>query len=752
MPGQLFRNTEDTPIEVVYKFPLPEGSAICGFKAIVEDRVIEGEIEEREKAFELYDKALSEGHGAQLLDEERPNIFTLSVGNIKPKSVVTIEISYVILLDTHGSEIRFYLPTTISPRFTPENQPDQNGIPVTDIVNPPFALVVPYGLNINVDVHDIKGILSIGSASHSINTEFTGNKAAVSFTSETAAMDRDFVLTIVYKNEFVNRGFIFNDHNESFIQIDLMPDEDSATGNIDDLIKEREIVFVLDCSGSMKGESIDEAKKALEIMVKALNPGTLFNIYRFGSSFEHLYKRSKAYNEKEMKATLTYISKTDASLGNTEVLAPLKDIYKIKLEASHHRDIILITDGEISNEAEVLDLAKTHADNTSLHTVGIGNGPNEFLIKGLARSSGGASELIAPNERIEPKILRMFKKVINGGIRNFKVDWNMDIEQAPVDPVLFIGQATSIFTRLKSGNSAYKSIKLSGQTRSGFLTWNIDLTEVNKEDPPVSKLWAREKIRDLEEGNIQTAGSMQRERTDRKYIKTIVEISKQYGIISSETSFIGVEKRLESEKSTSEIVLRKVPVMLTKGWGGLFDRKAVMSKMSISDTPMFSRASKQSNELYCLDINEAAESYVSHEQRMQSSYSTKRSDIMASVLRRSDSLMDILSLQQAEGGFYIDKIGEKLLKLSPSDIRVMSDKIDLKNNGDKLRILMTIIVLLVLELRFWKRKDEWECVVEKSQKWLQTEITKTMPTIDQRPLEEWVRDYLKKRPDIGSGS
>jgi Ca-activated chloride channel family protein len=102
---QRFRNVEDNPIEVVYKFPLPEGAAICGFKAIVDDRVIEGQIEERDKAFELYDKALSDGHGAQLLDEERPNIFTLSVGNVKPQSTVVIEISYVILMIRMGQRL-----------------------------------------------------------------------------------------------------------------------------------------------------------------------------------------------------------------------------------------------------------------------------------------------------------------------------------------------------------------------------------------------------------------------------------------------------------------------------------------------------------------------------------------------------------------------------------------------------------------------------------------------------------------------
>ncbi len=147
---QHFRNTELNPIEAVYRFPLLESATICGFRAIVGDKVIEGEIEEREKAFELYDKALSEGHGAQLLDQERPNIFTLSVGNIKPGDSAVIEISYIELIDSHNAEVRFFLPTTISPRYTPANQPDKNGIPVKSLVNPPLLPEVPTKIQVRV--------------------------------------------------------------------------------------------------------------------------------------------------------------------------------------------------------------------------------------------------------------------------------------------------------------------------------------------------------------------------------------------------------------------------------------------------------------------------------------------------------------------------------------------------------------------------------------------------------------------------
>jgi len=745
---QLFRNVEDKPIEVVYKFPLPESAAICGFNAIVDDRIIEAQIEERDKAFEIYDKALSKGHGAQLLDEERPNIFTLSVGNVKPQSVVVIEISYVILLDTHGPEVRFFLPTTISPRYVPHRQPDQNGIPVNDLVNPPFGLHVPYGLKLNINIHNFNGIASVGSASHSIITDFADDMAIVSFASETVVMDRDFILTVAYKQDFVNRGYCCSDGDASYIQMDFMPDEEASPGDPHGIDRNREIIFLLDCSGSMGGSSIDEAKKALEIMVKALNPGTMFNIYRFGSTFEHLFRRSQEYNENAMTAALTYLSETDASLGGTEVLAPLKDIYTDELKGNQCRDIILITDGEVGNEVQVMELVKRYADNTTLHTVGIGNGPNEYFIKGLARSSGGACELIAPKERIEPKVLRIFKKVMIGNIRNIRIDWGRDVEQAPANVTTFIGQGVSVFARIKGDHVKHQSIAVTGETRSGLRTWDIDVATVGKEDARIPVLWAREKIRDIEEGNMQ--GSRQRERINKKFSRDIIEISKQYGIASSETSFVGVEKRPEHEKSLAEIVLRKVPAMLTGEWGGVTDFRAMPRSFG---TPMYSLQVQAPTVQYGIvspasyvrdnDLSSMPPAPEDDVDLEIPAFLRKPRSVFKSIFKKKrDILMDILALQQAEGGFFINESILGLVKLS--DIREIADKVEMNNGGDKMRILMTCIIMTILELQFCDRRDEWECVVEKSRRWLNDETLKAAPTVNRQPLEEWLRDYMAR--------
>ena len=752
--SQRFRNTEKKPIEAVYKFPLPENATVCGFRALIDGRIVEGKIEEKEKAFELYDKALADGHKAQLMDEERPNIFTLSVGNIKPDSTVVIEITYITLLDSHKSEVRFFLPTTISPRYTPASQKDDNGIPVSDIVNPPYALHVPYGLTININVHDRKAISSIESPSHTIKTIFKGDDATINFSADKAAMDRDFVLTIAYEKDFTNRAFVTKDNDETFIQVDLTPDELTETGKTDLSSQGREIVFVLDCSGSMQGESIESAKKALEIMIRALNPNTMFNVYRFGATFQNLYPQSKSYDENSMQEALKYLSQADASLGGTEVLATLTDIYQKELESGYRRDVILITDGEISNEDEVMKLVKHHAETTKLSAVGIGSGPNEYLIKGVARAAGGATEFIAPNERIEPKALRLFQKVMSGSISSLKVYCGVEIDQAPISPSAYINQPTSFFAKLKDDKAQNKSVKVTGRSDGGLREWIIDLDEVSNKDLPISKLWAREKIREFEEGEGLLPGSQQKHRSEDKNNKAIIDISRKYGIISKSTSFVGIEKKSNTEDATSDMALRVVPTLVTDGW------HVAQSQVhySIASAPLYMRKSQpQFKKILAHNVDMVSES-LPEDFEIPSFLRRKTSEPLISFSKASrgvlkvlsnitgnDPLLDILSLQRAGGGFDADVLIGDLLRISLSDLQAITDKIDMKNHPDRMVILATAIVLTILELKYGERRDEWNGVVSKSRNWLQNEVAKVQPTMDQKPLEDWVKNFVKER-------
>lgn len=729
---QHFSNSESKAVEAIYKYPLPENSAVCGFKATVGDRVWEGQIEERDKAFSQYDEALARGDGAYLLDEERPNIFTLSLGNLNPNASAIVEIDYVTVLDAHGQEVRFFLPTTISPRYVRDDM-EEDGLPVADRVNPVYAASVPYGLSISLDIHGSSGISSIDSPSHSIRTVFCDGVVKVEFSAETVAMDRDFLLDVTYKDEFRNRSFAYKDQKATYIQLDFCPGLPVVADKRD---RSTEIVFVLDCSGSMSGSSIVEAKQALTVLLKGMDGSMHFNIYRFGSRFEKLFQVSKPYAEDHLNVAIRYLAQVDADLGGTELLAPLRDIYDRDTEKHRSRRIVLITDGEIGNEQEVSRLVQDNAETTSLFVVGIGHGPNEYLVKQLARSSGGAAECIAPGDRIEPRVLRLFKKVASGKINNFQIKWGCRVDQAPLNPVVYNGEAISLYGKADSEPGTSKQIVISGEYMGTQREWTVEVQPVEGVGIPVSLLWARERIRDLEEGTAGMSGSKQLHRKDAEIRNTIIALSKEYGILSRETSFVALEKRPESQRTIGEVVLRKIPVMLTKDWHGvvrdLSCRPHLVQHSLYRDSAVELRRLEYSaggpHSLY----REAPPVVPSVTRRR-----TARDD-------RHGRLIAILASQSVEGGFELDESRTRIIGLSYTDLRDCAKRIVAQGQIDSWILLSTIIVLRILEKEFSSMIAIWYDVTQKSRDWYQHQVFMCKPLLDGRDLQEWVDDYIAR--------
>ena len=738
---QTFRNAGDTAIEAVYKFPLPEQSAICRFQATIGDRIIEGILEEREKAFKIYDEALSQGDGAYLLDEERPNIFTLSVGNINPGSSVTIEIAYVILLDAQGPEVRFFLPTTISPRYIPNNMKDIDGIPATSIVNPPFGPDALYGLRLHIAVHGKNGIASLESPSHPIRTRFMDTHAQVEFAADSAKMDHDFILTITHKEDGMNRAFMLSTAKESFMAVDLY-------GAVDETTREdtREIIFVLDCSGSMNGSSIDEAKTALDILLKALEPGMRFNVYRFGETFEKLFPYSMPCDEGYLGMALRYLSMTTASLGGTEMFAPLDDIVATPVPEGFTRDIVIITDGEIANESEVIRLVQRDVNHGRVFAIGIGYGPNEYFIKQIARSSRGASELIAPNERIEPKVLGLYKKMRDARFDAITIQAGADFDQYPSSPVLFGKETISIFGRftgtVKQGSLPLfpPAITVTGRLGTTEKTWSVPVQEITGDNLPIPLLWAREKIRELEEGVGAAAGSRQAERKARVTREQIVDLSRTYGIISRHTSYVAVEKREEKEKTLGEVLLRKIPVMLTKDWGGkgVIYHACMIPQFGGYEEPIPSGD---------ICVGEISISFCKRKPLFLADALRTPTDALRhknDTSQAQDIVLKILSFQRLLGGFELDADLARMLNLPFKEITDAARNMVCQHKDDALAILSTAIILSILESRFGNDRNIWETIADKSRRWLENEITTTKPTVDGLPVARWVEDFLRR--------
>lgn len=782
---QRFRNKEGKPVEAIYKFPLPERAAVCGFEGLIGGRVIRGEVEEREEAFRKYDEALAKGDLATILDQERPNIFTLSVGRIDPAAEAVIRIDYVTLLDTDGKDVRFFLPTTISPRYLPDGAPDRDGIPEDDLIHPPYAADVQYGLSLTVDIRKGSLLRSVESPSHQVRMEkMEGDTIRVTFAQETARMDRDFVLNLEEEGNPVGRAYRQLQDGEEFLQVDVcLPADDRKGKTLKG--KGAEVVFLVDCSGSMSGDSIEEVRRAVEICLKGMKEGILFNIWRFGTSHESLFPKPLPYSQESAEKALEYVRKMEADLGGTEILKPLREILSGNgREKERGKDIVLLTDGEVGNETEIFDLLRKRGDRARVFPIGIGAGCNEHFIKGLARAGKGASEFIYPGERIEPKTLRLFGLLGSGSITGLTVS-TMG-EQAPADPALFVGRPATVFVKGRKGEFA-KKVAVKAEVNGVKKVWEVEVVDAGGESLPIPLLWARERIRDLEEGH-GVKGSRQAGRKKAANAREVIDLSKKYGILSQSTSYVAVQELEEKDRFTGEVVLRKVPTLVTVGWHGIGNvpgaaraRLANIASFSVADYenaavwdaqpqmnsrignklmhresprpptaqpavslagPDFAKIADEINQIVDESIGEMTTGKKEAENRPPK----------ASIQRPSkeDILLTILSSQRPGAGF--DPSGEiaALLGFSFDEIRYAADamtvRVYLRDQGrfeDPYLLLSTAVILVVLKRFFAEDRKVWEGVVGKSGNWLYDFVGRYRPKIGDVDLMPWAEDFVR---------
>ena len=565
---QRYRNDESEPIEAVYKFPLDDAAAVCGFEATIDGRRVVAHVEEREKAFRTYDEALAAGHGGYLLDEERPDIFTVSVGNIPPGKDVVLRITTVSELALEGDAIRFTLPTTISPRYAPAEDLKGVGIPQAERVTPPYALAVPYGLSLKVDVETSAAIRKVASPSHPVEVSIDDRHAVVELSSRETAMDRDFVLYVTVAEDHQPRVLAERaPDGKACVLVSFRPKLEAG-------FAPSEAVFLVDRSGSMEGDSIAEARNALQLALRTLRPGCFFNIVGFGSSHAALFPESRPYNDETLAAASAYVQSMEADMGGTEILPALELVLGAKAKEGLARQVFVLTDGEVSNTDAVIELARRHGGQTRVFTFGIGAAPSHHLVKGLARAGEGEAEFITPGERIEKKVLRQLNRALSAALTEVRVDWGgLDVEPAPyVLPPVFADGRVLVFGRMDELKAATVTLHARGSQGKVAFSLPIEPSAV-REGTLVSTLWARRAIRDLEEGcsRLHSRRGSRQERAgaglDEQVKAEIVRLGVAHGLVSRHTSFVAVEER--ETPVEGEVRLRKVPVAISSGWHGI---------------------------------------------------------------------------------------------------------------------------------------------------------------------------------------
>jgi len=742
---QRYTNLEAVDVEAVYVFPLAEGAAVCGFTARVGDRLIRGHVEEREKAFEVYDDAMAAGHGAFLLDQERPNIFTVSVGNLRPQQTIEIALTYVTLLTFEGAAVRLLIPTTVSPRYVPAGPPEV-GQPDGEHVNPPAQETVPYGLTLTVEIRDTK-MTQIESPSHAIRTTLHAHSTTVTLASDQAdspspyaeapspyvALDRDFVLLMRPEDVYQPVAHVAREADGTLcamVTFHPQPLGIPSRGN--------EVLFLLDCSGSMQGDSMAQARRALALCVRALAAHDSFNIVCFGSSFTSLWPAPRPYSQASLDEATQYIQQLQADLGGTEILAPLQHLLQMAPDPERPRQLLVLTDGEVSNEADVIDLCGRYATTARVFAFGIGAGVSEHLVRGVARASHGAAEFIYPGERMEPKVLRMFGRVHTPAFKHVHIDWGgLEVEQAPaVCPPVFGGDSLTVFGRLKGGTTDKVA---SGRSPEVILhadahTWQVPITlEQPETGGPIPTLWARHRIRDLEgrHGAPLRGSSQAHRKADRSSAQgssgrspELVELGQRYGLLSSATSYVAVEERSAADKTTSQAVLRKIPIAITQGWHG---RGSVLPSLAAVMQVGMALPAPASSPPLEVEFQARASAHditgqLSATRRLAQALgignklAERRAQPSQGVGERqrattADWLFELLMTQQADGSFRLSPVLQHWLGQRWPAVKAAAE-----HHGEALVATAVVVALLAQEAA--DRADEWGPAVAKAQHWL----------------------------------
>ncbi|MCA9531431.1 MAG: VWA domain-containing protein [Myxococcales bacterium] len=370
-------------------------------------------------------------------------------------------------------------------------------------------------------------------------------------------MDRDFVLLIEPRDAKAPTAQVARGPDGAkYAMVTFLPEPGRASAP-------RDVVFVLDCSGSMHGESIEQARLALELCVRALDEGDRFDIVRFGSTHERLFGAPRPFDEATMAEAIRYARASEADLGGTEILGALQDVIPSgPPDEARPRAVLVLTDGAVANETDVIRLAAAHAECVTIFPLAIGSAASHYLTEELARVTRGRAETVFAGERIEPKVLRTFGRIRQRGTRAHIETGDARVTLAPAEtPPAVRGEPLTALLRLDEGHTDAVALVLEDER----LTVPIDL-ERPAEGGPIPTLWARERIRELERTlERPRTGSRAEQRQEDAARARLLEVALAHQLSSAITSWVAVVERAPGERAHGEPERCRIALQLPRG-------------------------------------------------------------------------------------------------------------------------------------------------------------------------------------------
>jgi len=571
---QVYGNPYEDVIEAVYTFPLPEDGAVDRMDMWIGDREVRGEIHESALARSLYEAAISAGQTASLLEQERPNIFTQSVGNILPGDSIVIEISYVAPVSYDSGEWELVFPMVVGPRFVPAGEhlrrifggeEVRTSVEDADRITPP---VVPEGTRAGYDI-DLRVTIRAGMLlrdyevlNHEVDVDLDWRGTAeISLRNEEEIPNRDFVLRYRTAGDEIEAGVLATNgalggHFMLILQPDAAVPEEEITP--------KEMFFVVDCSGSMSGQPMEVAKAAVRRFVAGMNPEDTFQIMRFSETASAMSRSPLRNTPENVRTGIGYIDALSGE-GGTMMIEGIRAAIGYPEDPDRMRYVIFLTDGFIGNEAEILgELRSTLGEDTRLFSVGVGSSPNRYLIEGLAEEGRGHAYYVGLEEDPSEAVESIYGKINDPYLVGIDIDWG-DLEVFDVYPSripdLYAGEPLVLVGRYSGSGS--ETVRITG--RVAGRTWeeelSVSLPSHEEGNDVVATLWARNRIHELSRRMYDSYGYAE---YDEEIVEEITDTALDYQIMSDYTSFVAVCEEVRTDPDGNPVRVQ-VPVNMPDG-------------------------------------------------------------------------------------------------------------------------------------------------------------------------------------------
>lgn len=574
---QTFFNPTDLAINATYLFPLNQHAAVFGMQMEAGDEVIKAVIKKKQDAEATFEKAKSEGKAASLLTQHRPNMFTQNVANLMPGKPVKITLTYVQTVPLIDDAYEFVVPLVVGPRYegpsptTPTQVVSNNDAlaPISSetetlsgwTVNklPAYpnvfgqdvpAAIDPDRVSIKVKLQAPMPISTITSATHALAIEGNETQKTISLAKGKTIDNRDFVVRYSLRDEEIRAGALSHfDERGGFVSLLIEPPKLPA----EETITARELVFVMDTSGSMNGEPVEASKAFMDAALAALRPTDYFRILRFSNNTEHFAKRSVRATPKNIRNGQAFVSRLEAS-GGTEMNKAINAAFDAHQPGNTMRIVVFLTDGYIGAESDVLASIRRRIGTARIYAFGIGASVNRFLLDGMASEGRGYARYVDPTKDAVEVAQSLARDLKSPVLTDISIDWQgLEVEeQVPAAiPDLFAGNSVRVLGRYKKGGA--HTVRINGliNGKKAFFPLTLSLpdsaADQQSSKSPLPVIWARHQIADKNRDHM--IGDGNKDALEQQ----IVQLGLGFNLQSRFTSFVAVSEKVVNSKPEAAV-------------------------------------------------------------------------------------------------------------------------------------------------------------------------------------------------------